>query len=762
MRWMERAAIAVAVLFVGLLYLAIPQDSSAKVPSKRILILFPFHSYMPGFIKFETGLRSALSASQDYRFEFFVECLDLDKSPSAQHLEKFIELQREKYAASEIDIIVAFLRSSLAFVPKQSPESFLKAPVILAEQDPRLLGDPPPGPLAAVVTSRLDIEGTLALALHLHPDVRKVFIVNGASRFDQMAQGWAREPLRRFESQVELQYLSGLPMDELMNQVAKLPENSLIFYLSLTQDGIGQAFNSPDALALISRQANAPIYSVAETYMGSGIVGGHLISYSALGAMTAQAVLRTLSGERPGDMESSKGTGNQYIFDAREIHRWGIAEEKLPPGSEVRYRDFSVWKEYRWRIVGALSVVFIQALLISALVISRRKQHRADRALRSAESKYRTVADYTYDWEYWTAPDGSLNYVSPSCQRITGYSPREFIEDPSLRHEIILPEDRQIWERHKTEAWPESELQEIQFRIFTRDGEIRWIDHTCRPVIDQEGQFQGTRASNRDVTEKKAAEARAQQHRDELSHVTRVAALGGLTSSLAHELNQPLSAILNYAGAAQRFLAGAEPNLIRAGEALQGIIRDDIRAAEVIRRIRSLLKKEEIRYESLSLNEVIEEILDLIGPDAALANVSITRELDPALPPIWGDRVQLQQVIHNLILNAAAAMNHGMLDAPRVVLRTEVWEDRGVKVSVRDFGAGIDEAHKDRLFEPFYTTKPEGLGMGLAICHNIIHAHEGLIWAEKNPDGGATFHFTLWLASARGNEKNEPDHRLCR
>jgi PAS domain S-box-containing protein len=560
MRLMERATKAAAFLFLGLLSLAIPDGSSAKVPGKRILILYPFHSYMPGFIKFETGLRSALSSSQDYRFELFVECLDLDKSPSAEHHEKLIELYREKYVAFEIDIIVAILRPSLDFVAKQSPESFLKVPVILVEQDPRFLGDPAPGPLAAVVTSRLDIEGTLDLALHLHPDVRKVFVVNGASRFDQMLQRWAREPLRGFENRVEIQYLSGLPMDELVNQVAKLPEHSLVLYLSVTQDGNGQAFDAPDALALISRQTNAPIYGLAETHIGSGIVGGHLISYSALGAMTARAVLRTLSGEQPGGMESLEGAGNQYVFDARELKRWGISEEDLPPESEIRYRDFSVWREYRWQIVGVFSLVFVQALLISALVISRHKQRRAERALRCAESKYRTVADYTYDWEYWTAPDGTLNYVSPSCKRVTGYSSQEFIDNPSLHHEIIIPEDRQIWDRHKTEARPESDLQEIQFRIFTRDGEIRWIDHTCRPVIDQEGQFQGTRASNRDVTEKKAAEARAQQHRDELSHVTRVAALGGLTSSLAHELNQPLSAILNYAGAAQRFLAGAEPN----------------------------------------------------------------------------------------------------------------------------------------------------------------------------------------------------------
>jgi PAS domain S-box-containing protein len=377
--------------------------------------------------------------------------------------------------------------------------------------------------------------------------------------------------------------------------------------------------------------------------------------------------------------------------------------------------------------------------------ITERK--RAETALAASEARYRTVADYTYDWEYWSAPDRRLIYISPSCKRITGYDPQEFIDNPSLRYEIIIPEDRQIWDRHKADARPEWKSREIQFRILTRDGEIRWIAHTCQPVTDQNGEFQGIRASNRDVTEKKMAEARAQQHRDELSHVTRVAALGELTSSLAHELNQPLAAILNYANAAQRFLAGAEPNLSKVSEALQCIVRDEKRAVEVIGRVRALLRKQEPQYSALSINEVIGESLDLFQGDSILKSLSIVTELAPGLPEVWGDRVHLQQVLINLTLNAAAAMSGVVPDSPRLVFRTEVWEDHGVKVSVKDYGAGIDEDHKDRLFEPFYTTKPQGFGMGLAICHNIIIAHGGTIWAENNPDGGAIFCFTLQVAA---------------
>jgi signal transduction histidine kinase len=163
----------------------------------------------------------------------------------------------------------------------------------------------------------------------------------------------------------------------------------------------------------------------------------------------------------------------------------------------------------------------------------------------------------------------------------------------------------------------------------------------------------------------------------------------------------------------------------------------------VISRVRGLLKKEEPRYHPVHVNNVIQEILALIRSDSVLEGLSIETEFVPGLPAVPGDRVRLQQVLLNLILNAAAAMNEAKPDLRKLVIKTEKQEDRGVKVSVRDFGAGIDEAHRDMLFEPFYTTKPGGMGMGLAISARIVHAHGGSIRAENNPDGGATFYFTL-------------------
>jgi signal transduction histidine kinase len=242
---------------------------------------------------------------------------------------------------------------------------------------------------------------------------------------------------------------------------------------------------------------------------------------------------------------------------------------------------------------------------------------------------------------------------------------------------------------------------------------------------------------------RKKAEFEAQQRWNELAHVTRVATTGELTSSLAHELNQPLAAIRNYANAAQRFLSQGEPDLTKAREALEGIVRDDRRAAEVISRVRGLLKKEEPRYRPLHMNNLIQEILGFVRSDSVLEGLSIETELALGLPAVLGDRIQLQQVLLNLMLNAVDAMNKAKPNLRKLVIKTENEEDRGVKVSVRDFGSGIDETDRDKLFEPFYTTKSAGMGMGLVISQRVIQAHGGEIRAENNPDGGATFTFTL-------------------
>ena len=272
----------------------------------------------------------------------------------------------------------------------------------------------------------------------------------------------------------------------------------------------------------------------------------------------------------------------------------------------------------------------------------------------------------------------------------------------------------------------------------------RWFAMAVVPLNRPEG---GAVVSQADVTERKRAEAEAQRHRQELAHFTRVSAMGELTASLAHELSQPLSGILTNAQAAQRFLRKAPPDLVELGNILSDIVDDNKRAGEVIHGLRDLLRKRELSREPLELNELVHDVVRLLGSDAVIRNLTCTLELHPAPLVVVGDRVQLQQVVLNLLLNAMEAMVECDVADRTIVVRTGN-ELGALHVSVQDAGAGLADGAEQRIFEPFYTTKPAGMGMGLSIARSIVHAHGGLIWATRNAGRGATFHLALPAAAA--------------
>jgi signal transduction histidine kinase len=242
---------------------------------------------------------------------------------------------------------------------------------------------------------------------------------------------------------------------------------------------------------------------------------------------------------------------------------------------------------------------------------------------------------------------------------------------------------------------------------------------------------------------RKQTELEAQRLRQDLSHIGRVSALGELTASLAHELNQPLTAILSNAQAAQRLLAAGVVNLPEVREILDDIVADDKRAGDMIHRLRGLIKKGDLEFASLDLNEIVGEVAWLVRSDAVLRNVSLRLEFADDLPNVRGDRVQLQQVVLNLVLNGLEAMRESRAGERILVIRTARDGEAAVRVAVQDAGPGIDDKDLDRMFEPLYTTKAEGLGMGLAIVRTIVDAHGGGLGASNNPQGGATVHFTL-------------------
>jgi PAS domain S-box-containing protein len=274
-----------------------------------------------------------------------------------------------------------------------------------------------------------------------------------------------------------------------------------------------------------------------------------------------------------------------------------------------------------------------------------------------------------------------------------------------------------------------------------------WLHVSVDPVFDDKGQIIRVIHTVKDVTASKQAEAEAFRARRELLRMERLSRMGELTASLAHELNQPLTAILSNAQAALRFLQSENPDLNELRDILQDISSDDKRAGSVIRSLRAMMKQEEREREPLSINELVREVVSLFHSEAVLRNVSIDMEFTESLPTVLADKTQLQQVVLNLMMNATEAMDHEAPESRKLFLKTRRADHGAIQVAVRDRGPGIEEEKLDRVFQPFFTTKGAGLGMGLSISRSIIEAHGGRLWAENNRDKGATFFFEIPVIS---------------
>lgn len=273
-----------------------------------------------------------------------------------------------------------------------------------------------------------------------------------------------------------------------------------------------------------------------------------------------------------------------------------------------------------------------------------------------------------------------------------------------------------------------------------------WLLISATPIFDDQGRITGFIHTAKDMTERKRAEEELLRLREEYTHIARVSAMGELTASLAHELKQPLAAIRSNAQSALRFLAGDQPDIDELHEILQDIIIDNRRADDVIGKVRVLMRKSEFQITELNMKELIQDILPLVTSHKAMRKISLDVELDDTIPLVAGDRIQLQQVILNLILNSSEALMNIKTESRSILVRAYQQNTRTVTLSVKDNGPGIEAKAMPHVFEAFYTTKSEGLGMGLAICRSIVENHGGRLWAENNPDGGAAFYFTIPIA----------------
>jgi NO-binding membrane sensor protein with MHYT domain/signal transduction histidine kinase len=344
---------------------------------------------------------------------------------------------------------------------------------------------------------------------------------------------------------------------------------------------------------------------------------------------------------------------------------------------------------------------------------------------------------HTGSWA-WRVPGRDALHLSEEWYRIYDFDPLKGPPSFEERLQRTHPEDRAKWQGAMDRAIAEKADYELEFRIALPDGSIKHIHTVGHPVLNEGGDLTGFVGSSTDITEREEL----RQAQADLAHVNRVTTMGELTASLAHEVNQPIAAAVTNASTCLNWLAGEDPNLEEARAAVSRIVKDGMRAAEIISRIRLLFKKGTPQRELLEINEVIREMIVLLRSEARRYSISVHTEFAEALPRVMGDRVQLQQVIMNLVMNSIDAMKE-MTGKRELTIQSRRAENGELMISVSDTGVGLPPQQADRIFDAFFTTKAHGTGMGLRISRSIVESHGGHLWAADNPPRGASFHLTL-------------------
>ena len=588
---------------------------------KEILVLHPYGQNFEPWAVWSGEIRKELNRQSPWPLNIQEYSLVTARDGNDAAEPKFVEYLAALYPQRPPDLIVALGGPAARFVQQHRLNLFPTTPMLLAAVEVRRVEPSMFSEQDTVVGLWNDHVAYFENILRLLPETKTIAMIIGNSPAERSWVGDVQREVKPLieKNKVELIFYNERPFAEILKEVASLPPHSAIFFQQMMVDGAGAVQGDKEPLNRIYEVANAPIFTndTARVNDGAEVVGGPMFSPAEAARPTAAVAVRILGGEQASGIKVPTIELSAPKYDWRQLQRWNISESRLPPGSEVLFREATVWQRYSWQIALITTVILLQAGFISALLNAHRRR----------------------------------------------------------------------------------QLAEVQSR----------------------------------------------QRTAELARVIRFSTAGELTASVAHEINQPLGSIQINAETAQAILKSPCPDIAELNEIVGDILRDDRRASEVIRRMKSLLKKAPFELKNLDLNDVARESIEILSTLAVARKVELVSAITPDALPILGDRIQLQQVILNLAVNGIDAMK----DTPnedRVISIQTSRVEKFAELSVSDCGPGIPEDKIKQVFEPFFTSKAEGMGMGLSIARTIMEAHNGRIWAENQP-GGASFRIKLPISN---------------
>lgn len=739
-----RPACAWMLFAIAAIWSAGPTRAQERPP--RILMLHAFNYMFPATTAVGDAARKRLLERSPHKLDIDGEFLDLARPSDAGHEDRVVSFLREKYARSPPDVVMTLGSLALPFIVKHRDVIAPSVPVVFTNISPATYSaSGAPSDVTGIITE-FNLDKTLALAEALQPNARRVVVIAGSAVVDRRWQVEARKTVDGRGGKFEATYLFELSYDALAAEVARVPPNAIVIVLTVFADGTGKTFVPAEVAAALAALSQAPVYSPYDTYLGNGTVGGFIETFESVGVAAADLTLEIIAGKDPAALAPRTNPGQAYRVDFRAMQRWNLRESDLPADTVVLFKELTLWDQHRNLVIAAIGISALQTGVAGALLIQRRRRQRAETLLKESEERMTfTAASANLGlWQF----DRETNelWATKHSRALFGLG-----DDVPLTREAFLaaihPEDRRMAIASLSNASSADRSAVADVRV-VREGEQRWIRIRGRSHPDDRGTPTQLSGIFVDITEQKTAEIESALQRQEVAHLMRVSVLGELSGAIAHEINQPLTAIQSNAETGLDLLAATSPDLVELRDVLQDIVDDNRRASEVIQRLRNLLKKGEPTLIAIDLNELVTSTLALLNNELISRRISVKLDLTSALPATIGDPVQLQQVLLNLVVNAMDAMGSTPPAQRLVTVSTLMTRAGAIEVRVRDSGPGIQLAEASRVFEPFYTTKPHGLGLGLAICSTIVEAHGGEVELSNDDAGGAVARLSLPARSA--------------
>ena len=736
----KRSPLLLIVILLTILFLV--QEAHAGSAPRRVLILHSYNYTFPANAAISDSLLKELGRSSQ-PIEIEADFLDLARRSDDAHALRTANFLREKYANVRFDAIVVVGIVGMPFLLKYRDLIAPGVPVVWSDVT-RATSDAMkiPADIIAVINDYKP-ERTLELAERLQPNAKRLVVIGGSSSNDRRWQENGRRAVEAHNSsKLETEYWYDHTYSGLLEDVSKLPRDTIILLLTFFDDSEKNHFIPRDVAVAVARASAAPVYGFFETYLGTGVVGGFLETYQSIGRTTGNVVLEILAGAEVAKLSPQDNSRPVFRVDARAMERWSLDRKNLPPDTAVLFHEPSLWEQHRNLASATAAIVAVQSSIVAALLFQRRRRRRAEESLKESEDRMIFAARSASIGLWQFDPDTNELWATEHCRVIFGLP-----SDTPLTRETFLArvhhDDRSVAAAALRGSLKGGRSAVADIRVVAPANEVRWVRIRARAAAGGERKRDQLTGMFADITDHKNAESDLELQRQEIAHLMRVTALGELSGAIAHEVNQPLTAILSNAQAALYLLAPGSLNFTEIHGALEDIVQENSRAGEVIQRLRGMLKKGESKFESVEFNHLVDSTIALLRHQLIERRVTVQTDLANSLPDINGDPVQLQQVLLNLIMNAMDAMTSTPNALRRIEICTRATTAGTVEVYLKDHGPGIKAADRKRVFVPFYTTKNHGLGLGLSICSTIIEKHGGTIELRNDDSGGAVAEISL-------------------